>query len=79
MNIGLPNTIYTAKFTDKTVLAYVRPDNTSFEDSKELPTLKELDKPPHTFVALLSENKQAKHHFPSMQPTPSSPRLHSVC
>lgn len=44
MNIDLPNT---AKFSHKTVLAYVHPDNTSFEESKEPPNLKWLNIPRH--------------------------------
>lgn len=35
MNSDLPNTAYTAKFTDKTLLAWTPPANTSFKDLKE--------------------------------------------
>lgn len=33
--MNLPNSVYTAKFTDKTVLAWTPPANASFKDSKE--------------------------------------------
>lgn len=73
MNIDLPNTIYTKKFTDKTVLAYIPPDYTSIEDSEEPPNLKQLNIPPHIYNSAIG--KQA-----SKNPTISSPcnRLHPL-
>jgi len=52
MNIDLPDTNYTAKFTVKTVLAYMRPGNTSVEDPKAPPKCEWLNTHAHSFIAL---------------------------
>lgn len=57
MNVNLQNT---AKFTDKTVLAYVHADNTSFEEPKEPPNLKAV-KHPQTHVKLFYEKSNKRN------------------
>lgn len=78
MNIDLPNTIYTEKITDKTVLAYMPPDYTSIEDSEEPPNRKQLNIPPHIYNSAI--RKQTSKTPPSpLHATGSILSMHSFC
>lgn len=61
MNSDLPNTIYTEKLTDKTVLAKAPPANASFKEPSHLEPSNT-----HKFITLLLGNKEAKHRCLSL-------------
>lgn len=63
MNIDLLNTIYTAKFTDKSALAYILPAKTCFEDSKEPPKAKAV-KYTHKQYSSAVRKQTSKTPFP---------------